>query len=60
MIRLAMPPGANITMNTNTRPKYSFQAFDSSDSRIEANTSSTAPMIGPKKNTAPPRKVNSR
>ena len=60
MIRLAMPPGAYITMNRNTRPRYSSQALDSSDSSTEASTSSTAPMMGPKKNVAPPRKVNSR
>ena len=32
----------------------------SSDSSTEASTSSTAPMMGPKKKVAPPRKVNSR
>ncbi|MNR54677.1 hypothetical protein D3C85_1749090 [compost metagenome] len=60
MIRLAIPPGAYMTMNRNTRPRYSSQALDSSDSRMDANTSSTAPMMGPKKKVAPPRKVNSR
>ena len=60
MIRLAMPPGAYITMNRNTRPRYSSQALVSSDSSTSAITISTAPMIGPKKNVAPPRKTNSR
>ncbi|MNT56439.1 hypothetical protein D3C72_1937380 [compost metagenome] len=60
MIRLAMPPGAYITMNRNTRPRYSSQALEISDSSTEASTSSTAPMMGPKKKVAPPRKVNSR
>lgn len=59
MMRLATPPGANMTMN-GTHPRYSNQALDNSDSSTEANTSSTAPIMGPKKNVAPPRKVNSR
>ena len=60
MIRLAMPPGAYITMKRKIRPRYSSQAWVSSDSSTSASTISTAPMIGPKKNSAPPRKVNSR
>ena len=60
MIRLATPPGAYITMNRNTRPRYSSQAFVISDSSTPASTISTPPMIGPKKNVAPPRKVKSR
>ena len=55
-----MPPGANITMKRNTNPRYSSQALVTSDSSTEASTSSTAPMMGPKKKVAPPRKVNSR
>src|SRR6218665_312047 len=54
------PPGAYITMNRNTRPRYSGQALVSSASSTEASTSSTAPMMGPKKNVAPTRKVNNR
>src|SRR6218665_3180037 len=42
------PPGAYITMNRNTRPRYSGQALVSSASSTEASTSSTAPMMGPK------------
>ena len=49
MIRLAMPPGAYITMNMKTRPRYSSQALVNSDSSTSASTISTAPMIGPKK-----------
>ena len=60
MIRLEMPPGAYITMKVNTRPRYSSQAWVSSDSSTSASTMRMAPMMGPKKNTAPPRKVNSR
>ena len=60
MIRLAMPPGAYITMNRNISPRYSSQALVNSDSSTKASTIRMAPMIGPKKKVAPPRKVNSR
>ncbi len=60
MIRLAMPPGAYITMNRKIRPRYSSQALVSSLSSTRATTISTAPMMGPKKKVAPPRKTNSR
>ena len=43
MIRLAKPPGAYITMNRKTRPRYSSQALVSSDSSTKATTISTAP-----------------
>ncbi len=60
MIRLEMPPGAYITMKTKIRPRYSSQACVSSDSSTSATTISTAPMMGPKKKVAPPRKTKSR
>ena len=60
MMRLEIPPGANITMKVNTRPRYSSQACVSSLNSTSASTSKTAPMMGPKKNSAPPRKVNNR
>ncbi len=41
-------------------PRYSSQALVSSENSTKASTMSTAPMIGPKKKVAPPRKVNSR
>ena len=60
MMRLATPPGAYITMNRKISPRYSSQALVNSLSITNASTISTAPMMGPKKNVAPPRKVNSR
>lgn len=60
MIRLAMPPGAYITMNMKIRPRYNSHALVSSENSTKASTINMAPMIGPKKNVAPPRKVNSR
>jgi len=60
MIRLAMPPGAYITISRKTRPRYSSHALVNSDSSTSETTISTAPMMGPKKKVAPPRKVNSR
>ena len=58
--KLAMPPGANITMNKKTKPKYSSHALVNSDSSTNASTINTAPMRGPKKKVAPPKKVNNR
>ena len=60
MIRLAMPPGAYMTITIKNSPRYSSQALVSSDSSTRATTISTAPRMGPKKKVAPPRNTNSR
>ena len=60
MIRLAMPPGAYITITMNTSPRYSSQAWVYSLSSTKARTIRIAPMMGPKKKVAPPKKVNSK
>ena len=54
-----MPPGANITMPTKNRPRYSSQALVTFASQTMKNVNTIAPMIGPKKNPTPPMKVAS-
>ena len=47
-------------MPKNTKPRYNSHAGVHSDSSTELSTSSAAPISGPQKKVAPPRKVNSK
>jgi hypothetical protein len=55
-----MPPGACITINRNDEAQVQQPGLRELRQQHAGGTISTAPMIGPKKKVAPPRKVNSR
>ena len=60
MIKLATPPGANITISIKIKPRYSNHALVNSLNSTKAKTIKIPPKMGPKKNVAPPKKVNSK